>query len=152
MIKLKKINAKNALEVMRLSKTLTKAQRKNVADNSVSIAQGSLSEHAYMRAVVLEDVSIGFVMLHIGSSMDDGIDVEGAFLWRLMIAKDYQRKGYGRMVLDQIVAYLDQQGYKSLTTSVEMGEESPYDFYKNYGFKENKERYGEEVGMIYTWK
>jgi len=156
MIELKKITARNAIDVMRLSKTLSKAGRKNVAENSVSIAQGSLSEHSWMRAIVLKENAcetyIGFVMLHIGSSIDDGIDVDGAFLWRLMIAGPYQNKGYGKKALDQVIKMLDQEGHKSLVTSVEQGDESPIDFYLHYGFKKNGETFGKEIGLIYTWK
>jgi diamine N-acetyltransferase len=156
MIVLREITAKNALPIMRLSKTLSKPERKNVADNSVSIAQGSLSEHSLMRAVVLIDhqgeTYIGFVMLHIGSSKDDGIDVEGPYLWRLMIASFYQSKGYGKAVLDQIIEMLHKDGYRFLKTSVSLGEKSPLDFYLNYGFKKIDESFGDEQGLIYQWE
>ena len=156
MIALKEVTMKNAIDIMRLSKTLSRAGRKNVADNSVSIAQGSLSEHSCMRGITINEHNqekyIGFVMLHIGSSIDDGIDVEGPYLWRLMIASPYQHKGYGKAVLDYIIDMLDQDGYKTLETSVEMGEESPIDFYQKYGFKKSGEMFGEEIGLIYTWK
>ena len=156
MIDLKVIDAKNALKVMQLSKTLSKAGRKNVADNSVSIAQGSLSEHSWMRAIVLHDdrleTYIGFVMLHIGSSKNDGIDVDGPYLWRLMIAYPYQRKGYGKIVLDKIVEVLNIKGYKTLEASVSMGEESPLDFYLRYGFDRSGETFGDELGLLYKWK
>ena len=152
MLEFLKLGPNNVLEVMRLSKTLTKTQRKNVADNSVSIAQGSLSEHAYMRAVKYKGRYIGFFMLHIGSSVDDGIDVEGPYLWRLMVAKPYQKQGFGRQILDHIKTILTEEGYHSIETSVEMGAESPYDFYKKYGFVESGEHFGEELGLIYQWK
>lgn len=156
MIELKKITARNAIDIMRLSKTLTKAGRKNVADNSVSIAQGSLSEYSVMRGVILKEQDqekyIGFVMLHIGSSVDDGIDVEGPYLWRLMIANSYQNKGYGKVVLDQVVNMLNQDGHKSIETSVGLGEESPLEFYLKYGFVKSGETFGDEIGLIYKWK
>jgi diamine N-acetyltransferase len=156
MILLKEINAKNVIPIIRLSKTLSKAERKNVADNSVSIAQGSLSEYSLMRGIAIVEhqveTYIGFVMLHIGASKDDGIDVEGPFLWRMMIAAPYQNKGYGKAVLDQIIELLDKDGYNFLKTSVSLKEKSPLKFYLNYGFTLIDELFGDEQGLLYQWK
>lgn len=151
MIYFKRIDAKNVLDVCRLSKTLSKEQRQMVADNSVSIAQAHCSENAWMRAIYLDQTPIGFIMIHTGSDFDDGIDIPGVFLWRFMIASQYQRKDYGKLALDRLVAELKAKGFHSLDTSVELGPGSPMEFYKKYGFKENGDSFGEEIGLTYKF-
>ena len=57
------------------------------------------------------------------------------YLWRLLIDRRHQRRGYGTAALDAIVAYLrDRPAADVLYTSVGQGEGSPQRFYERYGF------------------
>lgn len=62
------LSAKNVLEIYQISQSLSVEQRQAVADNAVSIAQGHCSEHAWMRAIYLDQTPVGFIMLHIGAN------------------------------------------------------------------------------------
>jgi diamine N-acetyltransferase len=64
-----------------------------VAPNPWSLAQ-ALAEHdiAWPRAVVDGDEVVGFLMLEIDPHEEDG---RPFWLWRMMIAADRQRRGYG---------------------------------------------------------
>lgn len=73
-------------QICDLSKTLSPAHRKMVADNVRSIAEAHFSESVWMRAIYADETPIGFIMTHTGSDYEDGIDCPGVFLWRFMIA------------------------------------------------------------------
>jgi diamine N-acetyltransferase len=150
-IHFRRITARTVLEVCRLSTTLTPTQRRMVADNSVSIAQAHFSENAWLRAIHLGKTPIGFIMMHFGSDYDDGIDCPGAYLWRLMIARPHQRKGYGRQALDFLVQHLRAQGRRELYTSFHTGRGSPEGFYRAYGFEPTGGRYGDEPELVFKF-
>ena len=144
----KQITAANVLDVCRLSLTLSEPQRSIVTDNSVSIAQGHCSANAWMRAIYAGETLVGFVMLHFGSDFDDGIDCDGVFLWRLMIAEEHQGKGYGKQAIQRLTRFLQKQGYQELYTCYGLGEGSPEHFYKKLGFVETGDGYGDEPEVV----
>jgi diamine N-acetyltransferase len=72
----------------------------------------------------------------------DGDEYIPHFLWKLLIDKRYQGRGYGTEVLDLIVDYFrGRPGVEVLSTSAGQGEGSPIPFYERYGF----ERTGDTV-------
>lgn len=149
-ISLKKVNDKNLSEIIALSKTLTKYQQTCVAPNVVSIAQAYVNKkRAWPRAIYLGKKPIGFIMLAL---WDDDISKEdnpAYYLWRFMIAKDFQHKGYGSQVLDQIKEKCLKEGIKTLYTSCEMTGEQPYQFYIKYGFEDTGVNNGEQILKMY---
>ena len=57
------------------------------------------------------------------------------YLWRLLIDRRFQRRGYGTATLDAIVAYVrTRPGADVLWVSAGQGEGSPQPFYERYGF------------------
>ncbi len=106
------------------------------------------SENAWMRAIYADDTPIGFILLHIGSDYDDGIDCPGVFLWRFMIAGPYQGKGYGKRAMERLLAHLHSQGARELYTSCGLGEASPEGFYRRLGFAPTGETYGDETELV----
>jgi len=147
-IHFKRISAQNVIAICKLSETLSSQQRKMVSDNAVSIAQASFSEHAWMRAIYADEIPVGFILLHIGSDYDDGIDCPGVFLWRFMIARPYQKKGYGQRAMERLFAHLRAQGIPKLFTSCGLGEESPQGFYTQFGFVPTGDMYGDEIELV----
>jgi diamine N-acetyltransferase len=143
-----RLTARTVRQVCELSNTLTPQQRKMVADNAVSIAQGHCSDSAWMRAVYAGEEPIGFIMLHTGSDYDDGIDCPGVFLWRFMIAGPYQGKGYGKKAIECLLAHLRSQGATELYTSCGQGEVSPEGFYRKMGFVPTGDHYDDEIEMV----
>ena len=147
-IHFERIRADSVLDICRLSESLPGEQREAVADNALSIAQAHFSENAWMRAIYLGDTPIGFIMLHIGSDWEDGIDCPGIFLWRFMIARDYQRKGYGQLAMTLLINHLRDLGIPRLYTSYDLGEGSPEGFYKKLGFVPTGDYYGDEPEVV----
>ncbi len=78
-------------------------QKNFVAPNAFSIAEASFEDEAWYRAIYADDTPIGFAML-----FEDFEKAEYG-LWRFMIDKEHQGKGYGRaalqLVIDRIKAH-----------------------------------------------
>ena len=62
---------------------------------AVSIAQAHFQGEAWFRAVYDDEQLVGFVMLY-DPTLIEQPDEPDFFLWRLMIDKAHQGKGYGR--------------------------------------------------------
>ena len=134
-VTLKKVTDHNFHDVIKMSDTLTDYQKRCVAPNAISIAQAYVNQkRAWPRVIYLGKQPIGFIMIAL---WDDDIPVEDRpayFLWRFMIAKDFQHKGYGKQALDLIVKKCQKDKVKTLYTSCHIEGEQPYQFYIHYGF------------------
>ncbi|MEI2300371.1 GNAT family N-acetyltransferase [Ensifer sp. MJa1] len=99
----RRISALTVCDVCELSETLSNEQRNMVADNGTSIAEAHFSENAWFRAIYADEMLVGFIMLHEGSDWDDGIDCPGVYLWRFMIARPFQGRGFGKQAIALVV-------------------------------------------------
>jgi len=143
-----RITAATLNQICDLSKTLSPAQRRMVADNWRSVAEAHYSPSAWMRAIYADETPIGFIMTHTGSDYEDGIDCPGVFLWRFMIAGPYQGKGYGKRALGKLIQHLKAMGVSLLYTSCGQGECSPEGFYKKLGFTPTGGTYDDEIELL----
>lgn len=149
-ISLKKISDKNLVEIINLSETLTEYQKTCVAPNVASIAQAYVyKKKAWPRAIYLGKKPIGFIMLALSHDDIPKEDSPAYYLWRFMIAKDYQNKNYGSQALDIIKEKCIKDGIKTLYTSCEMKGQQPYQFYMKYGFIDTKRNDGEQILKMY---
>ena len=133
---LREVTDANLREIVQLSDTLTPGQQRCVAPNAVSLAQG-MRDGAWFRAIFVDEAAIGFIMIAMHAPEIEARDQPSAFLWRFMIAKPWQRQGYGAAVLAQVRELLRGRGYATFYASCETGEdEGPLDFYLRYGFED----------------
>jgi diamine N-acetyltransferase len=113
---------------------VSEEQKRYVAPNAVSIAEAHFSEYAWFRAIYAGEDPVGFVMLF--------IDEEEAEydLWRFMIDKNQQRKGYGSQALQRVLDYVGElPGVDELTLSYLPGEGDPSAFFEQFGFEDSDE-------------
>jgi diamine N-acetyltransferase len=101
-----------------------------VAPNALSIAQAYFHrERAWFRAVYADETPVGFIMLS-----DDPVKPE-YYLWRFMIDARYQRLGFGRRAIEQLVSHVrTRPSATALYTSVVPGDGTPGPFYQKIGF------------------
>ena len=119
----------NVDAVCDLSTTLPDHQRRLLSDNAVSIAQAHYYPNCWMRAIYEDEIPVGFLML------GDNAEKPHYRLVRLMIATPYQRKGYGRRVVEMAIDYVrTRPGATELYTSCESFDGSPQAFYQGMGF------------------
>lgn len=150
MITLREVTDDNFGQVIKLSDTLTDYQKKCVAPNVVSLAQAYVNyDRAWPRAIYFNEEVVGFVMLALYDEDIPKEDLPAYYLWRFMMAKDHQQKGYGKEVLDLIVKKCKEDHIKTLYTSCEMTGDQPYQFYIKYGFTDTGLNDGEQILKMY---
>jgi diamine N-acetyltransferase len=96
------------------------------------------------------DELVGFTMISDNipqSTLDADPTLAGPyFLWRLLIDRRHQRRGYGTATLDAVVDYVrGRPNGEALITSAGQGEGTPQPFYERYGFVPTGEVMEDEV-------
>ena len=157
MLKLEKINGKNVWDILKLC--VSEKQENFVARNDISIIEAYTTitgnGYAFPFGIYDNDTPIGFLM--IGFDTDDYWDdapiiaKDNYNLWRLMIDKNYQNKGYGkeavRLALEFIKTFpCGKAEYCWL--SYEPENEIASRLYHSFGFTETGETDGEELIAI----
>lgn len=149
MITLREITPENVNEVMDLTDTLSAQHQEMVAPNAVSLGHAYVyGDMAWPRAIYLDETPIGFVMMNFDCKYFDSETVNGAYLWRFMIATDYQGKGYGRQVIQLLIDIAKEKGRRHFKVTSMLGEGSPKVFYENVGFKNTGEMQGDELVLF----
>ena len=119
---------------------VAEGQRGLVAPNAVSFAEAMFEPKAWFRAIVVDGVPVGFVML--------SIDTETAeyYLWRFMVDERYQGRGYGRAAIELVVEHVRAlPGATQLLVSWVPGPGGPERFYAALGFRPTGEVEDDEV-------
>ena len=106
-------------------------QEEMVAPNSVSIAQAHFEPKAWFRGIYADETPVGFIMLF------DDPEEPVYFLWRLMVAEDYQGLGYGRIAIAHLVEYVKTRPHAKelLVSHVQEIDGNPGPFYQKLGFE-----------------
>jgi diamine N-acetyltransferase len=108
---------------------------KQVAPNAVSIAQAHFSDAAWFRAIYAGDDLVGFIMLYDPSLATQPEDPD-FFLWRLMIDRTHQGKGYGAAAVERLIAHVrTRPGAQRLLVSHMKSAERLARFYQSLGFR-----------------
>jgi diamine N-acetyltransferase len=115
-------------------------QRGFVAPNAVSFAEAMFEPKAWFRAVVADDIPVGFVMLSVDKAAPE------YYLWRFMIDQRYQGCGYGRAAILLVIEHV-----RALPNATELlvswvpEPGGPAPFYEGLGFEPTGEVDGDEV-------
>lgn len=141
-VELRPVTEDNVRAICRLA--VAPAQAGFVAPNAVSLAQALFSKEAWYRAIYADDQPVGFAMLSIET------EPPNYYLWRLMVGRDFQRKGYGRAAMGLIVDHVRTlPGAEALLTSWVPADGGPEPFYRGLGFVPTGEvDDGEHVGRL----
>ena len=154
MLRLEQVNGKNVWDILKL--TVEENQKNFVANNDISIIEAytaiTANGYAFPFGINENETPVGFLM--IGFDIDDYWDdapsiAKGNYnLWRLMIDKAYQRKGYGKeavqLALDFIKSFpCGRAEYCWL--SYEPENEAARQLYRSFGFSETGDTDGEEL-------
>lgn len=144
-VSLREVTAETVREICRLSDTLPPNQQRMVAPNAVSIAQAHFEENAWFRAIYADESPVGFVMLYTDPK------AERQFLWRLMIARPHQGRGYGRRAMEKVIEYVRSQPNAGfLDASYVPIDGGPEAFYRKLGFEPTGDVEGGEVVVRLT--
>ena len=154
MLRLERVNGKNVWELLKLQ--VSDGQKSFVAANDTSIIEAYTAitgnGYAFPFGIYDGETPVGFLM--IGFDIDDYWEdapeiAKGNYnLWRLMIDKKYQGKGYGKEAVKLALDYIrtkpcGEAGYCWL--SYEPENKVAADLYRSFDFEETGEMDGEEL-------
>ena len=109
-------------------------QTQLVAPNAVSLAEALFEPKAWYRAIYADETPVGFMM-----TFEDPKEPV-YYLWRYMIAADYQGHGFGRRALELLIERIKgQPNATEMLVSAVPGPLSPIPFYERLGFQETGE-------------
>lgn len=157
MLKLRKITSKNIWKIVNLD--VYSNQKDMVASNSESIIEAYITEKekgiAFPFGIYNNNTPVGFLMIGYGVDpnwKDAPEKLKNNYcLWRLMIDKKYQRKGYGRqaiqLALDFIKTWPNGEA-KYCYLSYEPENQIAKKLYESFGFKETGDKDGNELIAI----
>ena len=135
-VSLREITDENRAAVEAL--TVTEEQDYFVASVTQSLqdAEDDPDAKPWYRAVYADDEPVGFVMISDGITVDDPAYVGPYYLWRLLIDRRFQGRGYGTAALDLVVEHVrTRPDARTFLTSHVVGPGSPVTFYQQYGFE-----------------
>ncbi len=161
MIHLERIDHKNVWDIIDLK--VFRSQKEFVASNSISIVQAYSVEgsgtSAFPFAIYNDKKPVGFVMIGFNEAATyDAFDEEppkilkdNYSIWRLMIDKKYQRRGFGKEALKLALEFVrtfpcGKAEYCSL--SYEPENVVAREMYHKFGFVENGEMDGDEIVAV----
>ena len=154
MVRLERVNGGNIYDIIELE--VHESQRKFVSDNKMSIvdAYGAMTGggNAFPFGIYDDDSPVGFLM--IGFDVDDywedypQVAVGSYNIWRLMIDRRYQGRGYGKaamkLALEFIRTYPCGKAEKCWL-SYEPDNHAAEKLYSSFGFEPNGEKDGDEI-------
>lgn len=154
-MELRKVDGKNVWELVKL--TVNVDQSHFVATNTESILEAyttiTSGGVALPFGIYDGDTPVGFVMFGYGASEDDdpSVAAQGYCIWRFMIDKAYQHRGYGRKALLLALDYvrtLPCGDAEWCWLSYEPENEAAKALCHSAGFRENGELCGEEIVAV----
>jgi len=130
MVELREITKDNLDAVLNLD--VSEHQTGYVSSTAASLAQAYVyRDTAFPFAVYADNILVGFIMLGYYETRDQYT------LWKFLIDKKYQNKGYGKEALQQGIQYLQNTFHaKEIYTGVSLGNEQAKHVYKSLGFVE----------------
>ena len=157
MLELKKINRKNVADILNLE--VFDNQKGFVATNNSSVIEAYIAitenNHVFTFGIYNDDTPVGFLMIGFDVNSDD----EGApkiangnyNIWRLMIDKKFQGKGFGKKAMKLALEFINTfpcGTAKYCWLSYESENDLARQLYKSVGFVETDEKDGDEIVAV----
>lgn len=153
MLKLKKINRNSIGKILKLE--VFDNQKSFVATNNSSIIEAYIAltenNHVFTFGIYNDATPIGFLMIGFDVNSDDESTpkiAKGNYnIWRLMIDKKFQGKGFGKKAMDIALEFINTfpcGTAKYCWLSYESDNNVARQLYKSVGFVETDEKDGED--------
>ena len=161
MIRLEKISGKNVWDILKLK--VASEQQSFVAPNDVSLIEAYIAMtsggHAFPFGIYDDETPVGFCMIGFGTddSWEDAPAVaQGSYnLWRFMIDRRYQGRGYGKAAMKLILDFIASRpcGPSEICwLSYEPENTAAKALYASFGFRETGEWDGDEIIAVKNLK
>ena len=152
MVELRKVDATNIWKICALE--VAEDQRNFVATNTQSILEAycaiSSGGVAMPYGIYDGETPVGFVMLGFGcEDWEDApkIAKDTYNIWRFMIDRRYQRKGYGKQAMEAVLRLVETFPHGKadwVWLSYEPENQVAAELYRSFGFRENGQMDGDE--------
>lgn len=140
MILLKEITRENFWDAVSLE--VAPEQSEFVTSNAVSIAQSKVQPECIPLAVYEDDLMVGFVMYCVDE------DDSEYWIYRMMIDKNYQSKGYGKKAMELLLDKIkEDKSRNKIFLGVHKESVSAVNLYESFGFRFNDQVFGSECIM-----
>lgn len=141
-IELRKIDSANTAAVVLLE--VLDSQKQYIASNEKSLQ--TATEETYKNiarpfAIYADDNLVGFTMF----AFDFEDSMPEYWLWRFIIDKNFQGKGYGSASLEKIIEYFRDNGATHIFLSTKDTNASALGLYHKYRFAETGEMNDDEI-------
>ncbi len=134
-VELRKIDNNNLEECISLR--VADEQSQYISSNKGSLKEAEENmDVARPFAIYVDGKMVGFTMFATNDRY---------WLWRFMIDKDMQGKGFGHLALEEIIKYFKDNGATNIKLSTKESNVKALSLYHKFGFKENGEMNAEET-------
>ena len=133
-ITLREITEENSDAVRGLRTTTAQERFVSTVEYSLREAERHPNENPWLRAVYAGEQPVGFVMVAWDIVPEPPHTAGPFFLWKLLVDRQHQGKGYGKQAVEQVIDLIRADGGTELITSYVEGEGNPFPFYAELGF------------------
>lgn len=134
MIEFREITEDNFYEVINLEVTTYQQEAKFVANNVKSLAEAWLYRDAsdvFPYAIYIQDVLVGFILIDVDEEEREYM------IWRMMIDKSQQGKGYGQKVVEKVIEIArERDDMDTVIANYVVGNDAMKRIVTRMGFKE----------------
>ena len=133
---------KAAVELLEVSES----QKQYIASNKKSLETAGKEEYREIArpfAIYAEGKIVGFTMFAFELTSSDPND--RYWLWRFMVDRNFQGKGYGSAALEKIIDYFRSHGADHILLSTKEHNTSALSLYHKYQFAETGEMNEDEI-------
>lgn len=141
-VKIEELNAENWYDCCGLE--VEPSQSKYIESNAVSIAQSKFEPTLKPYAIYFEEKVVGFLMYN---SVQE--ELEGNWIYRIMVDKDYQGKGIGKAATKLMISERAKQpNIKKLVVGYHPENKGAHNLYASLGFIDYGDRFGKEMAVV----
>ncbi len=141
-VKIEELNAENWYDCCGLE--VEPSQSKYIESNAVSIAQSKFEPTLKPYAIYFEEKVVGFLMYN---SVQE--ELEGNWIYRIMVDKDYQGKGIGKAATKLMISEMAKQpNIKKLVVGYHPENKGAHNLYASLGFIDYGDRFGKEMAVV----
>lgn len=148
-IELRSIDDTNKDAVASLA--VSDAQKEYIASNASSLETARKEKYQNIArpfGIYADGTLVGFAMFAFEQDAPDPDD--RYWLWRFMIDRRWQGKGYGSAALEAVIAYFRSHGADHILLSTEETNTAALSLYHKYGFAETGEMNDDEIVLRLT--
>lgn len=141
-VKIEELNAENWYDCCVLE--VEPSQSKYIESNAVSISQSKFEPTLKPYAIYFEEKVVGFLMYN---SVQE--ELEGNWIYRIMVDKDYQGKGIGKAATKLMISEMAKQpNIKKLVVGYHPENKGAHNLYASLGFIDYGDRFGKEMAVV----